>query len=173
MANNYFFTGEKGIGKSTIINALCDKFGFKTGGFKTIKNVNDDKSESFHIINISKNEIPNKENLLFYRCKNKNEEDIISKFNKFSDALDDYIEYDIIIMDEIGPNENKAEIFKKKILEILDSDKFVIGVLQEADTDFINQIKNRKDTKIFTVTNENRNIIKEIILGIKNEESKQ
>ena len=170
MANNFFLTGEKGIGKSTIINEVIDSFNGKIGGFKTVRKYNNDGRISFHFLNVAKNEIPNEENLLFYRCENKNEEEIKNKFNIFSSALDDLNDFDIIIMDEIGPNEEKANIFKEKIIEVLDSDKYVLGVLQKTNSNFLDSIKNRIDIKVYTVTKENRQEIKKeiikVILGI-------
>ena len=166
MANNFFLTGEKGIGKSTIINAVIDSFTGKIGGFKTVRKYNDDGRISFHFLNVSKNETPNDNNLLFYRCENKNEEDITNKFNSFSSVLDDFESFDIVIMDEIGPNEENASIFKEKILNVLDSDKLILGVLQKADSRFLDSIKNRIDTKVYTVTEENRQEIKKEIINL-------
>ena len=166
MANNYFLTGEKGIGKSTIINAVIDNFTGKIGGFKTVRKYNDDGRISFHFLNVANDESPNNDNLLFYRSENKNKEDITNKFNNFSSALDDFENFDIIIMDEIGPNEENASIFKEKILNVLDSDKLVLGVLQKADSRFLDSIKNRIDTKVYTVTEENRQEIKKEIINL-------
>ena len=166
MANNYFLTGEKGIGKSTIINAVIDNFTGKIGGFKTVRKHNDDGRISFHFLNVANDESPNNDNLLFYRSENKNKEDITNKFNNFSSALDDFENFDIIIMDEIGPNEENASIFKEKILNVLDSDKLVLGVLQKADSRFLDSIKNRIDTKVYTVTEENRQEIKKEIINL-------
>ena len=176
MANNFFLTGEKGIGKSTIINAVIDNFNGKIGGFKTVRKYYDDGRISFHFLDIKKNEIPNVDNILFYRCENKNEEKITYKFNNFSSALDNLNDFDIIIMDEIGPNEENASLFKEKILKVLDSDKLVLGVLQKTDSNFLDSIKNRIDTKVYTVTEENRKELKneiiKIILGIFDNEKK-
>ena len=69
-------------------------------------------------------------------------------------------------MDEIGPNEENASIFKEKILNVLDSDKLVLGVLQKADSRFLDSIKNRIDTKVYTVTEENRQEIKKEIINL-------
>lgn len=166
MANNFFLTGEKGIGKSTIINAVIDSFTGKFGGFKTVRKYNDDGRISFHFLNVANDETPNNDNLLFYRSENKNKDDITNKFNNFSTALDDFENFDIIIMDEIGPNEENASIFKEKILNVLDSDKLVLGVLQKADSRFLDSIKNRIDTKVYTVTEENRQEIKKEIINL-------
>ena len=173
MANNFFLTGEKGIGKSTIINAVIDSFTGKIGGFKTVRKYNDDGRISFHFLNVSKNETPNDNNRLFYRCENKNEEEITNKFNSFSYALDDFESFDIVIMDEIGPHEEKASIFKDKIIKVLDSDKYVLGVLQKTNSDFLDSIKDRVDTKVYFVTEENRLEIKKMLLGIFDNEKKQ
>ena len=157
MANNVFLTGEKGIGKSTIINNFLKTYDGKVGGFKTIRNIHNDGLISFHMVKVNSDEILNDNNLLFYRGKRPS--DVHERFDKLSIILDDYKNYDLIIMDEIGPSEYRAEIFKSKIIDILNSEIKVLGVLQKADSDFLNSIASRKDTLIYDVNLQNRNNI--------------
>ena len=62
-------------------------------------------------------------------------------------------------MDEIGPHEENAEIFKDKIRKVLDSDKYVLGVIQKSESKFLDELKKRKDVKLLNVTKENRDRI--------------
>ena len=162
MANNYFFTGEKGIGKSTLIDLYLKKhFCGKVGGFKTVKKVHEGRRVSFHLVSPNYVGDLNDDNLLFY-CHDAslNEVfDVNERFNILSTILDDYNEYDIIIMDEIGPHEENAEIFKDKIRKVLDSDKYVLGVIQKSESKFLDELKKRKDVKLLNVTKENRDRI--------------
>ena len=162
MANNYFFTGKKGIGKSTLIDLyLKEHFSGKVGGFKTVKKVYDGNRISFHMISYCVDEELNDDNLLFYCHDDSMNEgiDVNERFNVLSSILDDYDKYDIIIMDEIGPHEEGAEVFKDRIRKILDSDKAVLGVIQKSESKFLDEIRARKDVKILNVTKENRDKI--------------
>ena len=158
MANNYFLTGDKGIGKSTIINHYIDMCGLKVGGFKTLRFYNEDGRVSYHIIDVSKNEPPNKDNFLFYKGKRPN--DVYKRFDELSIVLDGYKNFDLILMDELGPTEENAEIFKNKVIKVLDSDIIVVGVIQDAKSNFLDTIMNRKDVKIYRIDLNNRNEFK-------------
>ena len=151
MANNFFFTGEKGIGKSTLIDLYVMKhFSGKFGGFRTLKNVHEGNRISFHMANVNLLERLTDDNLLFY-CHDDSMNDgidINERFNTLSSFLDDYDKYDLIIMDEIGPHEEEAEDFKNRIRKILDSDKYVIGVIQKSESKFLDEISKMKEKNL-------------------------
>ena len=157
MANNYFLTGEKGIGKSTIINSFLEEYKGIVGGFRTIKNISENGIISFHIVNIFTSEKPNKDNFLFNRGERS--KDVNKSFDKLSVVLDDYNNYDIVVMDELGPTEEDAKVFKEKVFKILDSKKIVIGVIQKAKSEFLETILKRGDVKVLEITRNNRNEI--------------
>lgn len=69
----------------------------------------------------------------------------------------------MILIDELGFFENDAINFKKKIIEVLESDTKVIGVLKKKDTEFLNSIKQRADVLVIEVNERNRNYIEEKI----------
>lgn len=164
MANNYFFTGEKGIGKSTLINLICNRLHCRIAGFRTVRHISVDGRISFHILDASKNDEVSDANFLFYRGEMNN--DITNKFNKYVTLLDDYENFDVIVMDEIGSKEEKAEIFKNKIREILDSSKLVLGVIQKVNSDFLDEIKSRKDVKLLVVNEQNRDMLSNRIIKV-------
>ena len=74
--------------------------------------------------------------------------------------LSDAEDCDLILMDEIGKMERKALIFTKRVLELLDGDVPVLGVLRkEGSTPLQEQIRNHKNVRLIEVTKENRNRI--------------
>lgn len=154
MANNYFLTGEKQIGKSTIINKFLETYDGKVGGFRTVRHTDESGKISFHLLRPNGNDKPSPDNFLFYRGKRP--DNVHERFDCLSHILDDYKEYDLIVMDELGPTEANAQVFKKKVIEILNSDKPVIGVLQKAESEFLDTIKKRKDTMVVEVDERNR-----------------
>jgi len=71
---------------------------------------------------------------------------------------------DIIVIDEIGPMELFSERFKEAVQKALGSRKLVIAVIHWKVTDkLINETKSREDSETFTVTQETRDKLPEII----------
>lgn len=73
---------------------------------------------------------------------------------------------DLIVLDELGFMENDIHIFTSKIYELLDSDKVVFGILKDYDCEFLNRIRERDDTMIIRITQENRDLILNDILDL-------
>lgn len=71
---------------------------------------------------------------------------------------------DLIVMDELGFFENNAVLFQEKVLEILDSDTPVLGVLKKKETPFLNSIRCRNDVSIFVVNKGSRDGIFPMVL---------
>ena len=88
-----------------------------------------------------------------------------------TEILDESLRYsELIVMDEIGFLEEKAELFKNKITEVLDSNKFVIGVIKDFDkkSKLLDMIRKRKDVSIITVDENNRNnLTDKVMRGLK------
>ena len=68
----------------------------------------------------------------------------------------------IIIIDEIGKMELYSDLFKQKVVEVLDTGK-VVATIMERPHPFTDEIKKRKDVNLFTVTKENRNELVDVI----------
>ena len=72
---------------------------------------------------------------------------------------------DIIAIDEIGPMELFSEKFKQATRKALESRKPVLAVVHwKAKDRLIREAKNREDTEMFTVTQENRDKLPEAIV---------
>ena len=61
-----------------------------------------------------------------------------------------------ILMDELGRLEGKSESFIRGVLAALDSEKRVLGVLQQCSAAHLDAIKERDDVTVITVTEQNR-----------------
>ena len=157
-----FLTGEKKVGKSTIIRKALEKEKMKPAGFWTSPYFEGGRFAGYAL------------------GKNKNGIEEIKECDKISYLLEDgtgrpivktfetkgvtLIEEamnvsDLIIMDELGRFESKAFQFQDKVKECLDSKKHVVGVLQDTKTDFLDSIRNREDVKIIRVTKQNRDAL--------------
>ena len=71
---------------------------------------------------------------------------------------------DLVLMDELGPNESKAYGFQRAVEQALDSGAPVYGILQVADSEFLDRIAAREDVCVITVTEENRNDLPRLLL---------
>lgn len=63
---------------------------------------------------------------------------------------------DIIIIDEIGKMECFSELFKKTLMEALDSENPVLGSIALRGVPFIEDVKGRKDVQLIEITESNR-----------------
>jgi nucleoside-triphosphatase len=80
-------------------------------------------------------------------------------------AIEDAVEKcAIIAIDEIGPMELFSEKFKEATRKALEGNKPVVAVVHwKAHDKLINEAKSRHDSEIFTVTQQNRDKLPEII----------
>jgi nucleoside-triphosphatase len=71
----------------------------------------------------------------------------------------------LIVIDEIGKMECYSDQFKNMLKEILDSEKWVIATIAIKGSGIIEEIKKRKDVKLFEITQRNRNSLLPDILS--------
>ncbi|MDO5028770.1 MAG: nucleoside-triphosphatase [Bacillota bacterium] len=177
-AKHLFISGEKGIGKSTLLKYLVEKNldrpldqeNIKKGrlsGFLTRK-LPSPKGEgngfSTYILRVRGSfediDQPSYENMLFY-CGDPNRiENSLEKFNSLGcEMLAQVQDGDLVLMDELGPAESKAEKFQQRVFDLLDGklgQVSVYGVLQKADSEFLDKIGKREDVRLIYLTLENR-----------------
>ena len=161
---NFFLTGKIKVGKTTVLNKVLKNSFFDNltiKGYKTKPLVDNSavKGYTFETLNGVK-EIFAHVNLLSsekfdrYRTNPQIFDDLGVKTLK--NAI---INGDIILMDEIGVIENKAQKFKKMVLKCLNSTKLTMGVFQQRTFWFTDLILKRQDTLIFEITENNRDTI--------------
>jgi nucleoside-triphosphatase len=71
---------------------------------------------------------------------------------------------EFIVIDEIGPMEERSKAFKGLLLDCLNSEKTVIATIKERGSSFVEELKRRKDARIFHVDQKNRDMIVKDIL---------
>lgn len=150
---NIFLTGKSGAGKSTIIKKLIEKMDCLTGGFienKVFKNCGT-VYEITSLYDDSRGIIGEIANGMDYKTYPDIFETLGVKI-----LSDSFKNSDVIVIDELGFFESSCKNFIKSVNKVLDSNKPVIGVLKKYDSEFLNSIKNRNDTLIIEVTEENR-----------------
>ena len=66
---------------------------------------------------------------------------------------------ELIVMDELGPAEARAEAFQSAVLRVLDGKIPVLGVLQKAESPFLRKAAEHPNVRVLEVTAENRDIL--------------
>lgn len=158
---NLFLTGEKRIGKSTIINGLLEEFKLRPSGFKTIRQIVDGKHVGFAMKDLT-GIVPVEYSPLYIAKPNSQGywEPVIDVFDRWGvKILQESIAspMDVILMDELGHFESKAFAFQQQVLECLSAPIPVLGVIKQRSTPFLDSIRQRDDVHLITITKENRN----------------
>ena len=151
-----FLTGQKRVGKSTVLRTLLEGRDAVIGGFRTQRVPAENGADIYMLAPTGESE-NNDENILFRRRQGQTimEDDAFDRLGAF--LLRSLPGADLILMDELGPNEAEAWGFQRAVEQALDGDAPVYGILQMADSKFLHRIAGREDVCVITVTEENRN----------------
>lgn len=164
MKPHLFFTGEKRVGKSTLIQTLLNRYPCHIGGFRTVRtNALYGNRYAIHLLKPFA-VTPTEENLLFL-CDGSRDQTVWDRFDQLGcAALEDTAGCDLILMDELGPNEVHSKKFQSAVLTALDGDIPILGVLQKADSPFLDQIAKHPKVRVVEVTRENRDFLSNMTL---------
>ena len=132
MARHLFLTGEKGVGKSTLLRGLLQRYPGTLGGFYTVKSACVVPGHvTVHLLNAAlQTDSPTLENLLFC-CGGSDGSEAAARFNRLGcAALAGSSGAGLLVMDELGPHEGEARAFCRAVLQALDGQTPILGVLQ-------------------------------------------
>jgi nucleoside-triphosphatase len=166
MIKNIFITGLPGCGKTTLIKEILKELKIPAKGFFTEEIRKEGERIGFKIVTLSGKEgiLAEKGFRSAYR---------VSKYGVILKDLEEIGVKEIeeglkgnflIVVDEIGKMELFSNKFREIILKALDSKNKILGTIMEKENQFCDKIKQRKDTKVFYLTRENREKVKKEIL---------
>ena len=156
MKKHIFYTGLRGIGKSTLLQKRLAQFQGGFAGFRTVK-VPCGDSFSVHMLPVDKKEMPTEENFLFCRDKKREYEENALRFNAIGcRCLANMEGAELIVMDELGSAESAAKAFQDRVLALLDGEIPILGVLQEGESAFQRRVATHPNVELIYVTEENR-----------------
>ena len=154
---NILFTGSPRCGKSTLIEKIVKRIDTPATGFFTREIREKGKRTGFSI-----NTLDQKEGILAHHS-------IKSRWRvgKYGVNLADIDRLAVpsmipeksaalIVVDEIGKMECFSALFKKTLVNVLDSNHQVIGSIAQKGDRFVRKIKARTDVLLISVTPENR-----------------
>ena len=155
MTEHLFLTGAKGVGKSTLIRGLLAEESGPLGGFFTVKHAG-----GVYLLPAAQERAFTPENFLF-RCGHGGDP---ARFDALGcAALADSAGCRLLVMDELGPHEAEAKQFQAAVFRTLDGDIPIIGVLQQAESEFLDRIARHPRVTVLTVSEENRNTLGEAL----------
>ena len=154
-----FLTGDKQVGKSTLLRRLIDARQLDCAGFETQAFYLNGERRGFTLH--GRVDMPPFENdcICCARISEKKAAPVPEAFSQsgvsiLEKSLESAKPY--ILMDEIGRLESRSEPFCVQVLKTLDGEKRVLGVLQKCSSQLVEQIMCREDVTVLTVTPENR-----------------
>lgn len=164
---NILITGLPGIGKTTLIKQLVyelDRYGPR--GFYTEEIRPKEERIGFQLVSLDGKRamlahilIDSPYPMGKYRVD-------VSAFDSFLDSLRlGAPEGGIVIIDEIGKMECLSTKFVRLIQELLDSENIVIATIAHTDGGIKGRIKERDDVMLFKMNLENRDVLKDEIIG--------
>lgn len=156
MAKHLFLTGEKGVGKSTLLQKALEGYQGRVGGFRTIRtDAFLSGSWSVHLFGPGEEPVPSADNLLFV-CGGP-QGDTPGRFDRLGcRALERSAGCSLLVLDELGPHEARARAFRRAVLALLDGDTPILGVLQAPAAAFWPEILRHPDVALLEVTRQNR-----------------
>ena len=162
-----FICGEVGVGKSTLIQRLLAQSTRPLYGFITKKL--DPDENGFHPIYIhpagADTRVYEEKNLIG-TCDRRIHNINLDAFNTLGVSYLQANPDGIIVMDELGFMEAKAEAFTRAVLETLDGDIPVIAAVKARfDSPFLDAVRAHPKGKLVMMTRENRDLIYEDLLA--------
>lgn len=158
---NLLITGLPGVGKTTLIRKLHDALkDFHPVGFYTAEIREKGIRKGFELISLegkrrvlSHVDINNGNRVGQYKVDINGFEDFLNRipFLDPSSAL--------IMIDEIGKMECLSEKFERILKEALSSERRVIATVALKGTGLITEVKQRKDVRLFEITQSNRDTL--------------
>lgn len=159
LRRHLFLTGDKQVGKSTLLRRLIEARKLDCAGFETQAFYLSGERRGFTLH--GRVDMPPYQNdcICCARIEEKRAVPVLPVFDEngvliLKRSLASPAPY--ILMDELGKLEREACGFIAQVYACLDSDKRVLGVLQRCDSAHVAEIARRQDVTVLTVTPENR-----------------
>ena len=167
-----FLTGEVQVGKSTILRRFLNAANLppeQLGGFQSAVRLLPDQRTSVHLVSPGGQDELSSANCIMTRQPNLQKKtegkrgfpeifpDVFEK--RGVELLQTRDTHRLILMDELGFAEREAQAFRKRVLDVLDGDIPVLGVLKEWPYEFLEQVAQHPAVTVIRVTEDNRDQI--------------
>ena len=169
LRRHIFLTGERQVGKSTLLRRLMERRHLECAGFETRPFYLEGERRGFTLH--GRVDMPPYANdcIVCVRVGERRSVPVLPVFEENGVAILQRSlagEAPWLLMDELGRLERKAERFGAQVLACLDSDKRVLGVLQACDAPLVRAVRARADVSVLTVTPDNREDMLEMLCEV-------
>lgn len=153
MRRNFFLTGPKHVGKSTLLSAAVEGFSGPVGGFRVERVFDGKRLRAFRLVDLMSGEsavIASARRGGWDVHASAFEDVGVQAIRRGSTAAR------VVVMDELGRFELRAPAFLQAVMDALAGPVPVIGALKTDSNPFLDAIRGREDTLVLEVTPENR-----------------
>ena len=154
-----FLTGEKQVGKSTIVRKFISQSGLSADGFVTYWEEDGDGGRSLYLSRFGAALQPGERFLIMHSSEQRpgSSDAVLRVFDVHgSGILDGSGNCDVIVMDELGFIESKAAEFQKAVMRRISGSVPVLGIIKPLRTEFLDRIRANPNVVVREVTVENR-----------------
>lgn len=169
---NLLVTGRPGSGKTTLVESVIQRFAGTAGGFTTSEIREGGVRKGFRIRALDGQagvlahvDIASPIRVGKYGVDLRAIESIAVRAVRSAVAGSR-----IVVIDEIGRMETACEQFRQAVRDALDSSRVVLATIQQRPDPFADSLKSRADTRVFELTEQNRNRVREQVLAFLREE---
>lgn len=167
LRKNLFVTGTPGVGKTTLIRSVLTELDADVGGFYTVEVRESGRRSGFDIMTtdgergvLARHGLASPYRVARYGVNRDDLERVgVPAIEKAVTGSE------LIVMDEIGRMELCSPAFQHAVQKALDSPVPVLGTIQEWRNSFLDSVRSRKDIRVLTVTEFNRDELVETIAG--------
>ena len=162
--------GEQGVGKSTLIRRVLAALDVTVGGYITRKEdalADPQLGSPIYIYEAGQPQTQTQDNLVGH-CRDQRPLVYPEAFDRFVPKLQNIKarDQDLILLDEVGTMETRANTFCPAILELLDGDTPILAAVKYKDCPYLEQVRSHPNCQCFTITEENRDELFEMVLTV-------
>jgi len=168
MVRKILLTGNPGCGKTTLINRILSNYSGLAGGFYTREIRRGHERVGFEIVTLDGGtcllaSVDTKSSIRV----GKYGVDLGNLENTGVPAIQSAIDKKwLVVIDEIGPMEIKSPVFRKIVLQAIESDRILLASIVKRSIPFTDEIKNKPETVLFEVRKDNREDLLETVLQL-------
>ena len=159
-----FLTGEKQVGKSTIIRRYLELTGISADGFVTFWESDGSGAGGLYLSRYSPDSVPPENHLIAVKGARRLApvEGYTRVFDVFGrEILDNSGKRGLVVMDELGFLESEAQDFQRAVMRHIDGGVPILGVIRPKRTGFLDGVRAHPNVVIREVTPENRDEVLE------------